>query len=61
MFNYGDIIEYADATYDDNFNNAKRWCEANNATFNELIDRRVERDGVLYRYFEIKENWFTRS
>lgn len=56
MFNYGDIIEYADATYDDNFNNAKRWCEANNATFNELIDRRVERDGVLYRYFEIKEN-----
>ena len=56
MFNYGDIIEYADATYDDNFNNAKRWCEANNATFNELIDRRVERDGILYRYFEIKEN-----
>lgn len=56
MFNYNDIIEYADATYDDNFNNAKRWCEANNATFNELIDRRVERDGVLYRYFEIKEN-----
>lgn len=55
MFNYGDIIEYVDGTYDENFNNARKWANSNRATFNELIDRRKEIDGVLHRFYEIKE------
>lgn len=55
MFNYGDIIEYIDGTYDENFNNARKWSNSNLATFNELVDRRQEIDGVLHRFFEIKE------
>lgn len=55
MFNYGDIIEYVDGTYDENFNNARKWANSNQATFNELIDRRKEIDGVLHRFYEIKE------
>lgn len=42
MFNYGDIIEYIDATYDENFNAARKWCKDNNATFDEIVDRRKE-------------------
>ena len=55
MFNYGDIIEYVDGTYDENFNNARKWANSNRATFNELIDMRKEIDGVLHRFYEIKE------
>lgn len=55
MFNYGDIIEYVDGTYNENFNNARKWANSNRATFNELIDRRKEIDGVLHRFYEIKE------
>lgn len=55
MFNYGDIIEYIDGTYDENFNRARKWAYSNHATFNELVDRRKEIDGVLHRFFEIKE------
>lgn len=68
MFNYGDIIEYIDGTYDDNFNDAQKWCNDNNATFDELIERRKydtitvigENDEsatktVLYRYFQINQ------
>lgn len=55
MFKYGDIIEYIDGTYDQNFNNAKRWSSENNATFSEIINMRKLKDNKLYRYFEIKE------
>lgn len=55
MFKYGQIIEYIDSTYDENFNNALAWCRENFATFDELIDRRVEKDGVLHRFFEIRQ------
>ena len=55
MFNHGDIIEYVDSTYDENFNKARKWAHTHNATFNELVDRRKEIDGVLHRFFEIKE------
>ena len=52
-FNYNDIIEYIDATYDENFQEAKHWDQEHNATFEELIDRREEKDGKLYRYWQI--------
>lgn len=52
-FNYNDIIEYIDATYDENFQEAKHWAQEHNATFEELIDRREEKDGKLYRYWQI--------
>lgn len=55
MFNYGNIIEYIDGTYDENFNNAHKWALSNHATFNELIDKRQKINGVLHRFFEIKE------
>lgn len=55
MFNYDDIIEYVDGTYDENFNNARKWAYSHNASFNELIDRRQEINGKLHRFFEIKE------
>lgn len=55
MFDYGDIIEYVDGTYDENFNSARKWAYSHNASFNELVDRRKEIDGVLHRFFEIKE------
>ena len=52
-FNYGDIIEYIDSTRDLHFEAARKWARTHNATFEELIDRREERDGVLYRYWQI--------
>lgn len=52
-FNYGDIIEYIDSTRDLHFEAARKWTRTHNATFEELIDRREERDGVLYRYWQI--------
>lgn len=52
-FNYGDIIEYIDSTRDLHFEAARKWVHTHNATFEELIDRREEREGVLYRYWQI--------
>lgn len=52
-FNYGDIIEYVDSTRDLHFEAARKWARTHNATFEELIDRREEKDGVLYRYWQI--------
>lgn len=54
-FNYNDVIEYIDDTFDENFEAAKKWAREHNTTLEELIDRRSERDGVLYRYFQIGE------
>ena len=54
-FNYGDVIEYIDDTFDENMEAAKKWAREHNTTLEELIDRRTERDGVLYRYFQIGE------
>lgn len=65
--NYGDIIEYIDDTYDENFEVAKHWCRDNNARLIELIDRRVYKEveeevegeivkvNKLFRYFQIKK------
>ena len=69
QFNYNDIIEYIDCTYDENFEDAKHWTIDHNTTFNELIDRRetrkveeeYEEEGEiktrevekLFRYFQI--------
>ena len=55
MFQYGQIIEYIDATYDENFNAAYEWCKENNATLDELIDKRKEVDNELHRFFQINE------
>ena len=70
-FNYNDIIEYIDATYDENFEDAKHWCNENNAQLIELVKRREEKEVEepdisdtskmnkvikLYRYFQIQEN-----
>lgn len=52
-FNYNDIIEYIDDTFDENFEEAKKWAKEHNTTLEELIDKRTERDGILYRYFQI--------
>ena len=49
MFNYGDIIEYIDGTYDPNFNEAKVWTEVHSTTFKEDLDRR----DLPKRYFVI--------
>lgn len=49
MFNYGDIIEYIDGTYDQNFNEAKAWATAHATTFEEDLDRR----DLPKRYFVI--------
>ena len=48
-FNYNDIIEYIDATYDENFEDAKHWARNHNTTFEELMDRR----DLPKRYFQI--------
>jgi len=50
-FNYKDIIEYIDCTYDENFGDAKHWAQEHNTTFEELIDRR----NLPKRYFQIGE------
>lgn len=51
MFNYGQIIEYQDGTYSEEFNQAAIWCRQNDATLDELIENR--KDGM--RYFKINE------
>lgn len=48
-FNYNDIIEYIDCTYDENFQDAKHWAQEHNTTFEELMDRR----DLPKRYFQI--------
>jgi hypothetical protein len=70
-FNYNDIIEYIDSTYDENFEDAKHWCNDNNAQLIEIIEDREEKEVEepdvldnsktnkvikLYRYFQIQEN-----
>jgi hypothetical protein len=70
-FNYNNIIEYIDCTYDENFEDAKHWCNENNAQLIELVERREEKEVEepdvldnsktnkvikLYRYFQIQEN-----
>lgn len=40
MFNYNDIIEYEDGTYDMKLSSAIAWCKENNATCFELVDER---------------------
>lgn len=70
-FNYNEIIEYIDCTYDENFEDAKHWCNENNAQLIELVERREEKEVEepdildnsktnkvikLYRYFQIQEN-----
>lgn len=55
MFEYGQIIEYIDATYNENFNAAHKWCALNNATFDELVDQRKMIGGELHRFFKINK------
>ena len=50
-FNYNDIIEYIDCTYDENFQEAKHWALEHNTSFEELMDRR----DLPKRYFQIGE------
>lgn len=52
-FNYGDIIEYIDCTYDPNFQAVQSWAHSHNTSFEELVDRRKQEDSILYRYFQI--------
>ena len=52
-FKYNDVIEYVDDTFDENMEAAKKWAREHNTTLEELVDRRTERDGVFYRYFQI--------
>lgn len=52
-FNYNDIIEYIDNTFDENFEEAKKWAKEHNTTLEELVERRTVRNGLLYRYFQI--------
>lgn len=54
-FNYGDVIEYIDCTYDENFEEAKSWAKANDATLEELVERRKSQDGKLHRFFYLKK------
>lgn len=48
-FNYGDIIEYIDCTYDEHFESARNWAYSHNTTFEELMDMR----DLPKRYFQI--------
>jgi hypothetical protein len=50
MFYYGQIIEYVDGTRDLNFENARQWCNENNAHFLEIEPKE---DGT--RQFKIVE------
>lgn len=48
-YNYNQIIEYIDATWDENFNAAKEWALNHNTSFEELMDLR----DLPKRYFQI--------
>lgn len=54
-FNYGDIIEYIDKTRDLNFEAAQKWAFNHNVNFTEQVEKREEKEGKLYRYFQIGE------
>lgn len=43
MFTYGQIIEYIDGTYDENFDNAYQWCKDNIAGGVRLQYLRMEK------------------
>ena len=58
-FNYNEIIEYIDDTFDENFEEAKKWVKEHNTTLEELVERRTVRDGSLYRYFQIGKDFRT--
>lgn len=51
--NYGDIIEYIDGTYDENFKQAEIWAKEHNTTFEERLDLR----DLPKRYFQIGEEY----
>ena len=51
--NYGDIIEYIDGTYDENFKQAETWSKEHNTTFEERLDLR----DLPKRYFQIGEEY----
>lgn len=53
-YSYGDMIEYIDGTWSDEFEEARQWAKANNTELVELVDKRELKDDVLHRYFEIK-------
>ena len=55
MYAYGDLIEYIDGTLDFKYLDAKKWCEENNATLDEEIDKRQTKNGKIYRYYRINE------
>lgn len=48
-FNYGDVIEYIDGTFDDNFNEASEWAKLHGTTFEEDLSKR----NLPKRYFVI--------
>ena len=52
-YNYGDIIEYIDGTFDENFNKAQKWANDHNTTFDERLDLR----NLPKRYFQIGEEY----
>lgn len=56
MFNYNDIIEYEDCTWDENFNEALQWCRDNNAELVEDIERRKEVEYEVEEEQEVIEN-----
>lgn len=47
--NYNQVIEYIDGTYDPNFQEAQKWAEAHNTTFEEDLTMR----DLPKRYFVI--------
>lgn len=52
MFNYGDIIEYIDSTYSEEFSAAEKWAKANGAALVELVDRRKKVESKKTRIIE---------
>lgn len=52
-FNYNQIIEYLDGTYDEHFNNAKKWAKDHNTTFEEVLEMRQ----LPERFFKIGEEY----
>ena len=55
MYTYGNIIEYLDDSYDENFNNARRWANDHQASLDEIIEKRKVKKDHLYRYFQINK------
>ena len=55
-FNYGDVIEYIDDTFDENMEAAKKWAREHNTMLEELIDKRSVQGNIMYRYFQIGSN-----